>query len=241
MLDSGERLRFIQTLREGDWKVKILLLSVPVILLVYIYHGMDRAFGRYFSHLSNYYYFDIYRYAYHFLATFILLFLSPLIIVKLVFKEKLKDYGLSLGDKKYGFRFTVIAIPLIVTPIIFLGSRMPEIRAVYPLSKLVQDNVSVFLVYEFSYILLYYVGWEFFFRGYMLFGLREKFGDTYAILLQLIPYCLLHFNKPESEFVGSIVLGIVLGYLALRTRSILYPFIIHSYIGFFTDLFITIA
>ena len=200
---------------------------------------MADTFGRYFSHLSNYYYFDIYRYGYHFLATFILLFLLPLIIVKLVFKKKLRDYGLTLGDKKYGFLFTAIVIPLIVTPIIFLGSRMPAVRAVYPLSKLVQDNVSVFLLYELFYILLYYAGWEFFFRGYMLFGLREKFGDSYAILLQLIPYSLLHFNKPQSEFAGSIVLGIVLGYLALRTRSVLYPFIIHSYIGISTDLFIT--
>ncbi len=233
-------MRFIETLKEGDWKVKILLLSVPVILLVYIYHGMDEAFARYFSHLSNLYYFDIYRYVYQFLTTLVLFFLFPLIIIKLVFKEKLKNYGLSLGDKRYGLRFIIITIPLIVTPIIFLASHMPQVRAEYPLSKLVQDNASVFLLYEFSYVLLYYVGWEFFFRGYMLFGLREKFGDTYAILLQVIPSALLHFNKPESEFLGSIVLGIVLGYLALRTRSILYPLIIHSCIGVFTDLFVTI-
>jgi len=233
-------LRFIETLKEGDWKIKILLLSVPVILLVYIYHGMDEAFARYFSHLSSLYYFDIYRYVYQFLTTLVLFFLFPLIIIKLVFKEKLKNYGLSLGDKRYGLRFIIITIPLIVTPIIILGSHMPQVRAEYPLSKLVQDNASVFLLYEFSYVLLYYVGWEFFFRGYMLFGLREKFGDAYAILLQVIPSALLHFNKPESEFLGSIVLGIVLGYLALRTRSILYPLIIHSCIGVFTDLFVTI-
>lgn len=233
-------MRFIETLKEGDWKIKILLLSVPVILLVYIYHGMDEAFARYFSHLSNLYYFDIYRYVYQFLTTLVLFFLFPLIIIKLVFKEKLKNYGLSLGDKRYGLRFIIITIPLIVTPIIILGSHMPQVRAEYPLSKLVQDNASVFLLYEFSYVLLYYVGWEFFFRGYMLFGLKEKFGDAYAILLQVIPSALLHFNKPESEFLGSIVLGIVLGYLALRTRSILYPLIIHSCIGVFTDLFVTI-
>ena len=233
-------MRFIETLKEGDWKTKILLLSVPVILLVYIYHGMDEAFARYFSHLSNLYYFDIYRYVYQFLATLVLFFIFPLIIIKSVFKEKLKNYGLSWGDKRYGLRFIIITIPLIITPIIILGSRMPQVRAEYPLSKLVQDNASVFLLYEFSYVLLYYVGWEFFFRGYMLFGLREKFGDTYAILLQVIPSALMHFNKPESEFLGSIILGIVLGYLALRTRSILYPLIIHSCIGVFTDLFITI-
>lgn len=233
-------MRFIETLKEGDWKTKILLLSVPVIILVYIYHGMDETFARYFSHLSNLYYFDIYRYVYQFLATLILFFLFPLVIIKLVFKGKLKNYGLTLGDKRFGLRFIIITIPLIVTPIMILGAYMPQIRAVYPLSKLVQDKASVFLLYEFSYVLLYYVGWEFFFRGYILFGLREKFGDTYAILLQVIPSAILHFNKPEPEFLGSIILGLVLGYLALRTRSILYPLIIHSYIGVSTDLLVTI-
>jgi len=233
-------LRLIETLKEGDGKIKILLLSVPVIILVYIYHGMHEAFARYFSHLSNLYYFDIYGYVYQFLATLILFFLFPLVIIKLVFREKLKDYGFSLGDKRYGLRFIIITIPLIVTPIMILGAYMSQVRAEYPLSKLVQDKASVLLLYEFSYVLLYYVGWEFFFRGYMLFGLREKFGDTYAILLQVIPSSILHFNKPEPEFLGSIILGLVLGYLALRTRSILYPLIIHSYIGVSTDLLVTI-
>jgi len=233
-------MRFIGNLRERKWKVEIILLSIPTIILIYIYHGMHEAFGRYFGHLSSHYYFDLYHYVYQFLATFVLFFLFPLAIVKLVFKEKLDNYGLTLGDKKYGFKFTIITIPLIVTPIIILGSQMPQVRMEYPLSKLVQDNPSVFLLYELSYILLYYVGWEFFFRGYMLFGLREKFGDTYAILFQVIPSALLHFNKPEAEFAGSIFLGIVLGYLALRTRSILYPIIIHSYIGVSTDLFVSI-
>ena len=233
-------MKTTETLREGDGKVKFLLLSVPVILLIYIYHGMSGAFGNYFYRLSNHYYFDVYRYAYQFLATFMLLFLLPLIIVKLVFKHKLKDYGLAFGDKKYGLRFIVITIPLIVTPIILLASFMPQVRAEYPLTKMVQNNASVFLLYEIIYIVFYYVGYEFFFRGYMLFGLKERFGSTYAILFQVIPSCLLHFNKPEAEFAGSIILGIVLGYLALRTRSILYPFIIHSYIGISTDLFVTI-
>ncbi len=233
-------MKFVETLKEGDWKTKILLLSVPLIILVYVYHGMDEAFARYFSHLSHLYYFDIYRYVYQFLATLVLFFLFPIIIIKLVFKEKLKDYGFSSGDKKYGLRFVIITIPLIVTPIIILGAHMTQVRMEYPLSKLVQGGASVFLLYQASYVLLYYVGWEFFFRGYMLFGLREKFGDIYAILLQVIPSSLLHFNKPEPEFLGSIILGLVLGYLALRTRSILYPLIIHAYIGVSTDLFVTI-
>jgi len=233
-------LTFSDKLREGDWKEKIILLSIPLILLVYIYHGMDDAFERYFKYLNNYYYFDTWRYVYQFLATFLLFFLFPSIIIRFFFKENPVDYGLTSGDKNYGLRFVLITIPLIVTPIIVLGALIPQVRAEYPLSKLVQENLPVFFLYEFLYVSFYYVGWEFFFRGYILFGLREKFGDTYAILLQVIPSSLLHFNKPEPEFFGSILLGIVLGYLALRTRSILYPIIVHSYIGVSTDILVTI-
>jgi len=36
----------------------------------------------------------------------------------------------------------------------------------------------------------------------------------------LIPYCMIHFQKPLLETFGAIVAGLILGLLALRTRSI---------------------
>ena len=60
------------------------------------------------------------------------------------------------------------------------------------------------------------------------------------VVIQTIPSTVIHtsiagMGKPLAETLGAIPAGIVLGWLALRTGSFLYPFILHASIGFFTD------
>ncbi|HHH55016.1 MAG TPA: CPBP family intramembrane metalloprotease [Bacteroidetes bacterium] len=49
---------------------------------------------------------------------------------------------------------------------------------------------------------------------------------------------MVHIDKPEGEIFGSILAGIVLGIIAIRTKSIWYVIILHATIGILTDLFI---
>ncbi len=73
----------------------------------------------------------------------------------------------------------------------------------------------------------------------MLFGLEEKFG-YYAVLIQMIPFVILHNGKPMAETFSAILGGIALGILAFRTRSILYGFVVHVGIMFSIDLICTL-
>ena len=165
------------------------------------------------------------------------MFVLPAIYVKWVMKRPLTDFGWGLGDVKYGAKW-LITIPLLVVPLIFIASKMPDLRSEYPLAKSLLGNQSSLLVYESAYVLFYYVAWEFFFRGFLLFGLRERYGDVAAVLIQTISSCLVHIDKPEGEIIGSIVVGILFGMIALRSKSIWYVFLIHASIGVLTDLFI---
>jgi membrane protease YdiL (CAAX protease family) len=165
------------------------------------------------------------------------MFVIPAITVKLWFKKPLSDFGFGLGNYKEGLKW-LITIPLLVAPLIFISSKMPDVRLEYPMAKSLLQDTSHLLLYETAYVLLYYTAWEFFFRGFLLFGLRERFGDFNAILIQTISSCLVHIGKPEGEIIGSIVVGIIFGIVALRTRSIWYVFLIHASIGVLTDLFI---
>jgi membrane protease YdiL (CAAX protease family) len=69
----------------------------------------------------------------------------------------------------------------------------------------------------------------------MLFGLKEKFG-YYSVLIQMIPFLILHNGKPAAETFSAILGGIALGILALRTGSFFYGIIIHAGIMFTIDL-----
>src|SRR5262249_13883014 len=57
------------------------------------------------------------------------------------------------------------------------------------------------------------------FRGFILTGLRRRFGPWMAILLSSLLFGLYHFNV--FQFVPAFVLGLVLGTLAVRNGSIL--------------------
>lgn len=52
----------------------------------------------------------------------------------------------------------------------------------------------------------------------------------------VVPYCMIHFGKPWPEALSSIAAGILLGTIALRTRSIWIGFFIHESVAFSMDL-----
>jgi membrane protease YdiL (CAAX protease family) len=83
------------------------------------------------------------------------------------------------------------------------------------------------------------IAWEFIWRGFMLFGLEAKFG-YYAVLIQMIPFLILHNGKPAAETFGAIAAGLALGILALRTRSVLYCIVTHAGVMFSIDLISTL-
>jgi membrane protease YdiL (CAAX protease family) len=73
---------------------------------------------------------------------------------------------------------------------------------------------------------------EFLYRGFLLFGLKEKFQEG-SILLQMVPFVLLHLTKPELETISTIITGILFGYVAYRGKSFWPAFIIHLFINVF--------
>lgn len=76
-------------------------------------------------------------------------------------------------------------------------------------------------------------GWEFFFRGFIVFAYARKMGAN-ALWLQAMPFALAHIGKPEAEALSTIFGGFVFGWIAYRTRSFLYPFLIHWFVASFT-------
>ena len=149
----------------------------------------------------------------------ILYLVSPLLIIALVFRESPRDYGLTLGDWRVGLPLTLGAIVLLTPLIYFLASRASSMTNYYA------GNLQLLPWNTFLDLL----GWEFLFRGWILFGYARRFGPD-ALWLQAVPFALAHIGKPEVETLSTIFGGFAFGWLAWRTRSFLYPFLIHWYI-----------
>jgi len=165
--------------------------------------------------------------------TFLLLGLIPALLVKLAFREPLADYGVRLGDRRRTFRTMALLGPLFVLGG-YIASRDPAVQSQYPLNPSAGSSPAMFAVHAFAY-LLFYLGWEFHFRGFLQHGLRGSMGDTSAVLVAVMASCLAHLGKPASETYAAILGGLLWGILAFRTRSLASGLVQHFLLGISLD------
>jgi membrane protease YdiL (CAAX protease family) len=152
----------------------------------------------------------------------ILYLLIPLFMILVIFRENPREYGFTLGDWKAGLALTGIAI-LLIAPVLWLIAHGGAMKDYYrPQLGGLPWNTFIDLF-----------GWEFFFRGLILFAYARKFGPE-ALWLQAVPFALAHVGKPEVETLSTIFGGFVFGWVAYRTRSFFYPFLIHWFVASFT-------
>ncbi len=155
----------------------------------------------------------------------ILYLLIPLLFVIFIFRENPATYGFQLGDWRTGLKLTLGGI-LLMTPILWWLLRADSSMQDYYAHLLPGLPWNTFLDL---------FGWEFLFRGWLLFGYARKFGAE-ALWIQAVPFALAHAGKPEIETLSTIFGGFAFGWVAWRTKSFLYPFLIHWYIGSLTIL-----
>lgn len=225
-------------IKEMDKKVIIIFLSVA-LLQTTSWYLTSRSFFRanIFPHYQSLP--DIYliEYLYWFIGDFFTYFFLAIVVIKYILKERLVDYGISFGDYKTGLYISLLFF-VVMLPFIWFFSSTAEFTAKYPHLLSAKSNWGEFFIYE-SGMLIYMFSWEFIWRGFLLFGLKEKFG-YYAVLIQMIPFVILHNGKPAPETFGAIIGGIALGILALRTNSFLYGVITHMGVMFSIDLICTL-
>jgi membrane protease YdiL (CAAX protease family) len=190
----GEKLNF-------DWKVTTVTVVSTLLLIV-----------------DHYYAFTAYKYW----DRLLLYLVIPLLIIIILFRENLKEYGFAFGDWKLGLTYTALGI-LFMTPIIyFLGNSSATMKIYY--EKLLPGLPWT------TFIDL--IGWEFFFRGWILFTYVRNFGHD-GLWLQAVPFALAHIGKPDIETLSTIFGGFAFGWVAYRTRSFVWPFLIHWFIATF--------
>jgi membrane protease YdiL (CAAX protease family) len=173
------------------------------------------------------------------------LFALPLAVAALLPGRSLRDFGLGLGDWRFGMRAASLLYAAML-PVLVAVSFRDNFVAYYPMSDWVRGEVRLFadgagtihlasfLVYEAAYA-SYFVGWEFFHRGFLTIGLEPVLG-WYAVLVVSIPFAVMHVGKPMPEAYGAIVASLVLGWLALRTRSSWYGFGLHAAVAVTMDV-----
>jgi membrane protease YdiL (CAAX protease family) len=217
-------------------KPTLLLLGSAFILILHKYFGSMEFFLTSFPQHNS-----TAAAIFMFVSAFLLLGVIPVLIIKIFFKQTLKQYGLQLGRWKEGLAMVLILFVPICVILLIPSSQTAEMVHFYPFDKSIVDSPSQFLLHELLRGIFFYSSWEFFFRGFLLFGLRPFVGNWISICIQTIPSCLWHIGMPTGEIFGSIAGGLLFGLMALRTQSIIWPFVLHVLIGVALDFFIVIT
>ena len=163
---------------------------------------------------------------------FILYFILPTLLIVLLYREPMANYGFQIGNWRAGLLWTAVGCAGMAIILWFIA-RSPAMQHYY--QRLAPDGVGrlIFL----NGVELF--GWEFLWRGVLLFAFARAFGPGPAIFLQAVPFAFMHLGKPEVETLSTIFGGAAFGFVAWQTGSFLYPFLIHWFILSFTMLIAT--
>jgi membrane protease YdiL (CAAX protease family) len=152
---------------------------------------------------------------------FVLFLLVPLTVVLLGFRDRPSRYGVRLGDWRAGSVLVVVGCA-VMTPIVLWFATSPDTRQYYGPSVMPLPVLVGTYAVDLSAA-------EFLFRGFLMFALIRVVGP-FGVLLATMPFVFSHLGKPELELLSTLGGGLVYGWLAWRTGSIVWGSIGHTYI-----------
>ena len=229
-----------------DSKVFIVLITGAICIALLEYFGMSNRFWNISNGLraiglegaavglEGWMVDPLHRLTYWAIACVTSYFVIPSIVVVAVFRERLSDYGIGLRGVFKDAWIYVLFFGTVLPALIFV-SFDPHFQSMYPFYTPPEGEPlwPRFWTWELLYLLQFF-SLEFFFRGFLVHGLRRRLG-YYSIFVMMVPYCMIHFGKPFPETLGAIIAGVVLGSLSLKTRSVWMGVAIHASVALTMD------
>ncbi len=142
-------------------------------------------------------------------------------------------FGLQAFDPRTGWGLAAVMVAVML-PIVWFAAGRQEFQNYYPIDRRALQGWQ-FAIYFWAVYGFYMFCWEFFFRGFLALGLYPSWG-VWAVLAQAVAFAVMHIGKPWLEVFGSFGAGLVLGMVAVRTKSFLPCFIAHWAVSIWMDV-----
>ena len=150
-------------------------------------------------------------------------------IISMIFMPdySLSGYGLTYIDESAFFSVTwTIGLMLIIIPIAYFSARKPRNLVNYPQIRARIWTSKIVFMNAFGWF-MYLFGYEFLFRGVLLFPLAEHLGVWPAVAISIAICSAAHIPKGFDETIGSIILGFVFCVLTLESGTIWIAVFVH--------------
>jgi membrane protease YdiL (CAAX protease family) len=166
-----------------------------------------------------------------------LLFLGLLsaLIIAILPSRGLQDFGLNLNFIEPLPWWSWLLIPVILI-LSYLTAKSPENLQQYPQIRIQTWTPGILIISSISWI-VFIIGYEFLFRGFLLFASLEIMNPVPAISLNTAVYAFAHYYKGPGETFGSIPAGILFCYLTLLTGNIWTAVFLHTMMALSNEWF----
>jgi membrane protease YdiL (CAAX protease family) len=159
---------------------------------------------------------------------FFTLGVAPALVCLLAIPEiSLSDLGFAWISKTVFFSFIwTLGLCAVVIPLAYFSAKKPKNLINYPQIRARIWSRRTLLVNLAGWA-VYLFGYEFLFRGVLLFSLYEPLGLWPAVAINIALYSATHIPKGLAETIGAIPLGLVLCILTLASGTIWIAVFVH--------------
>jgi len=215
------------------------LITAVVLLIVYAIWGRPFFISAHLPTVAGWVhwraeheYYSALPYFYWGVSSLVIRILIPLLVIVLWINRRPSDFGYRLrGVTSHAWIYVVMF--LVMLPLLTAASFLPAFQAKYPMYEEAALGLRHFGLWEIAYG-IQFMGVEAFFRGFLTFGLYPRFGYL-SLFIMVVPYALVHVGKPPIEVFMAVPAGLLLGYLALKSRSWVFGALLHWAVGITMD------
>ncbi len=144
-------------------------------------------------------------------------------------------YGIAWGEVFENW-YWLIGLPALLITMNYFSAQNPDMYLRYPQMRLAGWKASTFLLSASGWT-TYLIGYEFLFRGILLFSCVEAFGVWPAIAINVAIYSAIHLTNGMKETLGAIPFGLVACWFVVTTGSLIIPIIMHISLSVSTEFF----
>lgn len=165
---------------------------------------------------------------------FIILGLIPGILYYFLLNRDFEIFGLTTEGFNKNF-FVIFLLILVITITLYFNQKVNKTNNTLQI-KLQEWNILQFLLNSVGWI-IYLTGYEFLFRGILLFECYNSFGFWPAMAINVAIYSAIHMVNGKKQAIGSLTFGFIAAYLTISQGTLLIPVIMHVSLSIVSDYF----
>jgi membrane protease YdiL (CAAX protease family) len=165
---------------------------------------------------------------------FLILGIIPGLIYYFFLNRNFGSFGFSFGHFIRNLEI-ILLLMLMIAVLLFVNQKV-NLQNNSLQIELTEWNIPLFLVNAFGWI-IYLIGYEFLFRGILLFECYNSFGFWPAIAINIAIYSAIHMVNGKEQTIGALIFGGIACFLTLTRGTILIPLIMHVSLSVFSDYF----